>query len=304
MKKLISTIFIGLLVLGVLSACSSTSSSKEMDKFVIAYLPQETDEQMQKTYGDFEKKLSEKLGMEVEAYQANSYNAAIEAMKNNKADLAMYGPFSYIVAEERANAEVIASLSLQALEGKPSSVIVVPKDSDIQTIADLEGKTMGFADPVSTTGHLLPKATIVKELGIEAEKLEKDGAFFKSVQFAGGHDKALLGVVRGQYDAAGVSAMIPSMLEQKGIIEKGSYKVIAESESISAGGAFSIRGNIDKEVKDTVKEFLLSYNDPNYFKSIVGTEDAKFIEATDADFDQIRDIAKLMNLSPEQLLEN
>lgn len=304
MKKLLSFLSMMILLAGVLTACGTNSSTgaAKQDKFVIAYLPQETDEQMQKTYDDFEKKLSEKIGIKVEAFQASSYNAAIEAMKNNKADLVMFGPFSYIVAAERANAELIANLSIPALEGKSPSVIVVPKDSEIQTIADLKGKTIGFADPVSTTGHLLPKSTIVKELGMEVEKLETD--FFKDVQFAGGHDKALIGVVRGQYDAAGVSAMIPGMLEEKGVIEKGSYRVIAEAEPIPVGAPFAVRGALNQETKDQVKEFLLSYNDPNYFKSILGSEDAKFVEANDSEYDQLREIAKMLNLSPEQLLEN
>lgn len=306
MKKLIAILLTMIIMTGALTACGTNSSigKAKQDKFVIAYLPQETDEQMQKTYDNFEKELSETIGMKVEAYQASSYNAAIEAMKNNKADMAMYGPFSYIVAVERADAEIIANLSIPALEGKAPSVIVVPKDSDIQTIADLKGKTIGFADPVSTTGHLLPKATIAKELGIEAAKLEKDGDFFKSVQFAGGHDKAFIGVVRGQYDAAGVTSMIPGMLEEKGVVEKGAYRVIAEADPIPVGAPFAVRGSLDQDTKAKVKEFLLSYNDPNYFKSILGSEDAKFVEANDSDFDQLREIAKLMNLSPEELLNN
>jgi phosphonate transport system substrate-binding protein len=297
MKKLLS-------FLVILAGCgtSSSSGSAKQDKFVIAYLPQESDEQMQKTYSNFEKELSEKIGIEVEAYQANSYNAAIEAMKNNKADMAMFGPFSYIVAKERADAELIANLNNPELEGQAPSVIVVPKDSEIKTIADLEGKTIGFADPVSTTGHLLPKSTIVKELGIGVEELEK--SFFKSVQFAGGHDKALIGVVRGQYDAAGVSAMMPAMLEEKGIIEKGSYRVIAESEAIPVGAPFAVRSGLDQEMKGNIKEFLLSYDDPQYFKNILGTENAKFVEATDSEYDKLRDIAEMLNLSPEQLLES
>ncbi|MCE4049885.1 phosphate/phosphite/phosphonate ABC transporter substrate-binding protein [Bacillus sp. Au-Bac7] len=304
MKKLLSFLVFMLIISGILAGCgtSSSSGSAKKDKFVIAYLPQESDEQMQKTYSNFEKELSEKIGVKVEAYQANSYNAAIEAMKNNKADMAMFGPFSYIVAEERADAELIANLNNPELEGQAPSVIVVPKDSDIQTIADLEGKTIGFADPVSTTGHLLPKSTIVKELGIGVEDLEK--SFFKSVQFAGGHDKALIGVVRGQYDAAGVSAMMPAMLEEKGIIEKGSYRVIAESEAIPVGAPFAVRSGLDQEMKDNIKEFLLSYDDPQYFKNILGTENAKFMEASDSDYDQLRDIAEMLNLSPEQLLES
>ncbi|MGG0737292.1 phosphate/phosphite/phosphonate ABC transporter substrate-binding protein [Niallia taxi] len=304
MKKLLSFLIMMLIATGILAGCgtSSSSGSAKQSKFVIAYLPQETDEQMQKTYSNFEKELSEKIGMEVEAYQANSYNAAIEAMKNNKADMAMFGPFSYIVAEERAGAELIANLSNPALEGQAPSVIVVPKDSTIQSLADLKGKTIGFADPVSTTGHLLPKSTIVKELNMDVEELESK--FFKSVQFAGGHDKALIGVVRGQYDAAGVSAMIPAMLEEKGVIEKDSYRVIAESEPIPVGAPFAVRGGLDQGTKDKITEFLLSYDDSNYFKAILGTEDAKFVEANDSDYDELRDIAEMLNLSPEQLLEN
>ena len=131
MKKLLSFLVIMLIATGILAGCgtSSSSGSAKQDKFVIAYLPQESDEQMQKTYSNFEKELSEKIGIKVEAYQANSYNAAIEAMKNNKADMAMFGPFSYIVAEERADAELIANLNNPELEGQAPSVIVVPKDS-------------------------------------------------------------------------------------------------------------------------------------------------------------------------------
>lgn len=304
MKKLLYAMLIAILSFTALTACGiSKGASNELDKFVIAYLPQETDTQVQKTYKEFEKQLSEKLGVPVEAYQATSYNAAIEAMKNQKADLALFGQFSYIVASERANAEALAGISIPALEGKPSSVIIVPKDSDIKSVADLKGKTIGFVDPVSTSGHLLPKATIVKELGIGPEKLEKEGDFFKSMQFAGKHDNAVIGVVRGQYDAAGTSPMIPSMLEEKGIIEKGSYRVIAEADPIPYA-PMAVRGDLPKDIKDKVQQFVLSYNDPNYFKSIIGTEDGKFVKIQDSDYDVIRDISKSLNLSPEELLEN
>lgn len=57
-------------------------------------------------------------------------------------------------------------------------------------------------------------------------------------------------------------------------------------------------------MKDNIKKFLLSYDDPQYFKNILGTENAKFIEATDSEYDKLRDIAEMLNLSPEQLLES
>ena len=86
--------------------------------------------------------------------------------------------------------EPIAEVTLPALANQPASVIIVPKDSDIDSLDDLKGKTFGFVDPVSTTGHLLPKATFVKELGVTPEEL--GNGFFKDYQFAGGHDKAVI----------------------------------------------------------------------------------------------------------------
>lgn len=297
MKRLILLILAASFVLSILAGCGASGSAPK--KFVIAYLPQEQDEKGQKINKDFETKLSEKLGIPVESFKATSYNAAIEAMKNGKADYALFGPFSYIVAVERAKVEPIAELTLPSMAGTPGSIIIVPKDSPIQTIADLKGKTFGFVDPVSTTGHLLPKATMIKELGITPQELEN--GFFKDIQFAGGHDKAVLGVLRGQYDAAGTAAIMPAMLESKGVIEKDAYRVIAESEPVP-GTAIGIRSDLPQEIKDKVKEFLLSYDNPDFFANIGGSPDSKFVEANDKNYDKLRETAKMLNLSPEDLL--
>lgn len=289
-----------LFVISVLLAGCGASNGKEPKKFTIVYLPQENDTKSQQLNKDFETKLSEKLGIPVESFKATSYNAAIEAMKNGKADYALFGPFSYIVAKDRANVEPIAEITMPAMADQPASVIVVPKDSPIQTVADLKGKTFGFVDPVSTTGYLLPKATIVKELGIDPKEL--DNGFFKDVQFAGGHDKAILGVARGQYDAAGTAAMMVSMMESKGLIKKGSLRVIAASDPLP-GTAIGIRGDLPEDLKAKVKDFLLSYDNPEYLEQLMGMPGAKFVEADDHHYDHLREIAKSLNLSSDDLLQ-
>lgn len=299
MKRMLSLLLIIAAAVSVLSACSSDQTGA-MKKFVIAYLPSESNDSTAKLNQDFEDELSAAIGLPVESYKATSYNAAIEAIKNGKADMATFGPFSYIVAVDRAQVEPIVGVSLPALGDSPASVIIVPKDSDIQTIADLEGKTIGFVDPVSTTGHLLPKSVIVDELGIDPEELETN--FFSNIQFAGKHDTAVLGVVKGQYDAAGVSGMYPEMLVSKGLIEKDSYRVIARSGPLNAT-PIGIRSTIPEETKAQLKSFLLSYDNSEYFENMFGMPDAEFVEVQDSDFDNIRNIAEKLNLSTEDLLK-
>ncbi|MEG0258649.1 MAG: phosphate/phosphite/phosphonate ABC transporter substrate-binding protein [Lysinibacillus sp.] len=303
--KTYKSLLLGSLLVGAfaLAGCSEKkeASSKE-DEFIIAYLPQENSEQKAKVDKAFEEDLEKTLGMEVSSYQANSYNAAIEAMKNGKADLALFGAFSYIVASERANAEALAGI--QTDTSMPMSVFITANDSTIESLEDLKGKTIGFADPVSTSGHLMPKSYLIENLGLTLEEVEKEGEFFKSINFAGGHDKAVIAVTNKQYDVATVSPGVLHMMEKNGVIKKGDYKVIAEvpAMEVGSGGAFAVRGNHSEETKNELKEFLLTYDDPTYLEALTGNKDTKLVEVQDHDFDEFRKVAGSLNLSPEQLL--
>ncbi|WP_100401740.1 phosphate/phosphite/phosphonate ABC transporter substrate-binding protein [Bacillus sp. FJAT-42315] len=307
MKSILSSLMLGSALL--LSACGDTksvdSSAKEnnLEEFVIAYLPHESSDEKAELDEEFEKELEEELGVKVSSYQANSYNAAIEAMKNDKADLAFFGPFSYIFAAERAGAEALTTIDNAQQADKPLSIFVTAADSDINSLEDIKGKTMGFVDPVSTSGHLMPKKHLMDELGVTLEELETDGKFFKSVQFAGGHDKALIGAVNKQYDVAVVAKVKGDMLVDKQVVSEDSFKVIGEIPNLDAAGygAFAIRGDHTDEMKNKVKQFLLSY-DESYISKVTGFKGGELVEVDDSEFDAFREVAEALKMSPEDLL--
>lgn len=69
--------------------------------------------------------------------------------------------------------------------------ILVPRDSDIQSIADLDGLSWAFPDPGSGSGYLVP-LVMLDEAGVTpGEEVE-----------AGGHPNAALAVYRGDADFA------------------------------------------------------------------------------------------------------
>jgi len=302
MKSKLLLFLMLILTFGIMAGCSSSSSGNadnekdKADKLVMAYLPMEGAEGMQQTNKEFQDGLSELLGVPVESFQATSYNAAIEAMKNKKVDMVLMPPFAYLLGEQRADIEPLAKVEST---NEVVSSIIVAKDSDIKTLADLKGKTFGFIEPSSSSGHLLPKTLILKELGLTVDELEKD--FFKDVKFVGSHESAIIGVVNGQYDAASVASPTPEALVERGMIEKGSYRIIAQSEP-SPGIPFTVRTDLPEEMKEKIKDYLINYKDSKFVENYLGLKDATFGEATSSDYDILRDITELLNMSPEELL--
>lgn len=263
----------------------------------IGSLPLE-DGEASRNADQFAKDLGEYLGIKVETFEGEDYNMMIEAMRSKKIDITTYGPFGYIIAVERSGAKLLAAMNNgPGTEG--TSVIIVPKDSPVQTVEDLKGKSFLFADPASTTGHLYPRATLMKKLGITNDEIE---TFFSNVSFSGGHDKSLLAIANGDADGAATCSQCIKMFSDSGLFKAEDVRVIAESDPIPGGGALAYRGDLPEDLVEKMREFALNYNKehPEYFKAMGA---AGFFPAEDADFDGVREVAKMLDMSPEEMLK-
>lgn len=263
----------------------------------IGSLPME-DGEMSRTADQFATDLGEYLGIKVETFQGEDYNMMIEAMRSGKIDLTTYGPFGYIIAVERSDAKLLAAMN-NGPGSEGTSVIVVPKDSPAQTVEDLKGKNFLFADPASTTGHLYPRATLMKLLNLTNDHVPE---YFANVSFSGGHDKSLLAIANGDADGAATCDQCIAMIAGAGLINEADVRVIAESDPIPGGGALAYRGGLPQDLVDKMREFSLSYakKNPAYFE---GMGAKGFFPAEDADFDGVREIARLLEMSPEEMLK-
>ncbi|MGE1076436.1 PhnD/SsuA/transferrin family substrate-binding protein, partial [Pseudomonas fragariae (ex Marin et al. 2024)] len=57
------------------------------------------------------------------------------------------------------------------------TIMVARKDSGIKTLADAKGKKIGFADPDSTSGFLIPNVAIPKETGVPVKEYFSETGF-------------------------------------------------------------------------------------------------------------------------------
>lgn len=259
----------------------------------IGFIPSETDGKVNDPKPLLAKDMTAALGIKVNVFEGEDYTAVIEAMRTKKIDVASFGPFSYIVAHERSGAEAFA-MSAETEEAMfYHSLIIVPANSPAKALADLKGKTMLFADPVSTSGHLVPEMMFAKEFNLDGKSVDK---FFSTVSYSGGHDKSVLAIAKGQADAAGVCDTCLQNYVKAGIVKESDVKVLATSDPIP-NSPLSYRNDLPDSLKTALKDFFLNYDNKDYLG------ENHFFPIADSDYESVRETADLLDMSPEDLLK-
>ena len=132
------------------------------ETLTIGLIPSEDPRVMSTEYKPLIDYLANALGMEVKPFVATDYNGVIEALRSKKLDVAMLGPFSYVLATTVADVEAFAIPETGKAGVSYHAVIIARKDRGFRSLSDLKGRNFAFVDPSSTSGHLFPKAALVK----------------------------------------------------------------------------------------------------------------------------------------------
>jgi phosphonate transport system substrate-binding protein len=133
--------------------------------------------------------LKEATGMEFEVTVPTSYAATIEEICASPEDTIAFIPAQgYVIANQLCGVDV----SFKAIRrgwGKYWTMFIVPRDSEAQTLEDLEGKKWAYPDAGSTSGYLFPQVALNTAGVTPGETLE-----------AGGHPEVIRAVYNGEAD--------------------------------------------------------------------------------------------------------
>ncbi|WP_286997942.1 MULTISPECIES: phosphonate ABC transporter substrate-binding protein [Comamonas] len=252
----------------------------------VGLIPSEDAQAMMRASQQVMEQLELKTGLKVKPFVANDYNGVIEAMRSGKIDVAYFGPFSYVLAAQMANAEAFAiPVSKKSGQSSYQSIIISKKDSGPTSVAQLQGKTFAFVDPSSASGHLFPKAGL-KGDGIDADK------YLSRVIFSGSHDASIMAVAHGKVDAAAVASPIFQTAVAKGHVKAEDFQVIWTSQPIPES-PMAWRKGLDADTKQKVAAALaeikgLPWGDRGVLNGFAATNDAAY--------NVVRDTAKALNL--------
>lgn len=135
--------------------------------------------------------LNEATGLTFEVVVPTSYAATIEEMCASPADTMAFIPgLGYALASQLCGVDV-AFKAVRFGYSEYWAQILVPRDSDIDSLEDLNGLTWGYGDPGSTSGYMVP-LVMFQEAGIEPVPFETGGS----------HNGAALALYNGSVDFA------------------------------------------------------------------------------------------------------
>jgi phosphonate transport system substrate-binding protein len=170
--------------------------------------PTEPQDYMMSQYSPMRDYLAEQVedDVDVELQYAQNYSAVLRALGEGKAEIAETGPFAAALGVKGDQAE-IALQRFAFGSWTYYSVVITREETDISEQADLEGKTIAFADTTSASGSLYP-LYMLQQAGVEIgdAPLSDDGADFDATW--SGHSQAFKSLMDGQVDAAGVGRFI------------------------------------------------------------------------------------------------
>jgi phosphonate transport system substrate-binding protein len=177
------------------------------------------------TYRPLAQYLASRLGRPVQLRTVDSWEGLAKSLVNGETDIALMGPWGYVLANHFAEAQVVSTILYQ---GKPEyfALIVTHPDSGLESIADLigakgKGRTFAFGDKGSTSGYLIPRHFFMQQ-GVDPEK------HFSRVVYTK-HQAIQTQVSAGQLDAgADFNRNRTAMIEQ-GLIKAERSKIIWQS---------------------------------------------------------------------------
>lgn len=160
------------------------------------------------------------------------------------------------------------------------SQIVVPADSPVTKLEDLQGKTMVFAGPEAFLGYKVTYAEILKR-GIQVK-----------VEFGGNQNAAFSQMFAGRAQASGSNEMLVQGYAKR---ENKPFRVLWTSEPYYDLALMASGKVPEKDLRAVASAFLGMHRDPEgqqilrkASESVGLNEEAFFIPATDADYDSYR----------------
>jgi len=269
-------------------AFTTATISAEIKKFNMVFVPA-SEKGDENDYKGLVEIVNNLTGFKINFIKVTDYNAAVEAMRADRAQIAWYGGKTYIKAAELANAEAFAAgVRPGEKDAGYYAYFVVRADSDIKKFTDIKGKVLSLNSIGSTSGDLIPQVELVK---INLSTTDEND--FKNVFYAGSHDACLLAVLNKQADVCGMSSRNYEARLADKTFKKNDIRIVHKSDRVPPP-PLAYSKKIPLEDRKKIQKAVLEAHKHGEIGGY-GGKMSHYISVKDSDYDVLRNVVKLLN---------
>lgn len=175
-----------IIILGFILVCF-TSIIHAQPSLTFAVVPQQSSSTLAKLWSPMIEQLSLKTGLRITFTTAPDIPTFEKRLAQGKYDIAYMNPYHYIIANKLPGYRAIAKARDKEIKG----ILVIAKNSPINKISDLKGKSLAFPAPNAFAATILNQA-----------ELKKNNINFLT-QYVSSHDSVYRAVAKGIFSAGG-----------------------------------------------------------------------------------------------------
>ena len=200
MKKIILTFLFLVLSNSLLAA--------DPDKiYTVGVVPQQSASKLAKSWGPLLKYVSDQIGIKLRFATAPNIPEFEKRLANGEYDFSYMNPYHYTVFSAKPGYKALMNAQDKRIKG----ILVVRKDSNINSLEELDGQKLAFPSPAAFAASILTRG----------EFSQRNIAI--TPVYVSSHDSTYLSVVKGLYPAGGgvvrtLNALSPEIKEQLRIL--------------------------------------------------------------------------------------
>ena len=235
----------------------------------------------------FENYLKSKLKINVVIKVLPDLESLETSFKNGSIEWAYASNLEYIRIKNKIDVTPVVKI-IRGNTDKYNAIILVRKDSNINNIDELKGKTFAYSSKNSSHGFLYPSFLVKSKFN------ESFDSFFGKIILTKKDIDGIYSVYYKQADVTSSSDASYEIISELSPRINRNLKIISTSEPMIFGSVFYYDKNIkDKSLIKRVKQILLDMDKvPEGSQTLMSLKMSAWTEHTDADYNPIRKLLK------------
>ena len=209
------------------------------------------DEQSETVWKQFVEHLAAQTGKKAEYVRFSDTKEQLLALKNGKLHVAGLNTGNVPLSVNDCGFVPVCTFGDDQGMMEYVMNIIVPTQSPLQSVSDLQNHTLALTHPDSNSGFKAPLVILMNDFGMQVER-------DYLIQVTRSHDASIKGVADETYEAAAVASDMVTRAISRGDAKQEQLRVIYESErfaNAALGYVYNLNPDLAKQITDAMFSF-------------------------------------------------